>query len=344
MKKIIGIIAFILIFCFLFLLVRKVFWLEQNPITEFYKEPKNSLDIVYVGASNAYNHFNTMLAFNKYGFTTGMMSYNSQPFPATEYLLKEAKKYQNPVLYIIDISQSANNYSEITEAAIRRVTDSMKNSDNRIDAINKLLSYTNVSKEDYINYYYSFFTYHDSWKSPRNIKYNIFGNKDIFKGYRFTKRNTNKYAMDNYYWSDKILPLDEANILVFESLFKYIKENNLNVLFVVSKRFYEEQIQYKLNDAISRIEKNGFDIINFNTLEDFNIDFENDYYNELHMNVYGATKFTLYFAKYLSEHYNLLDHREDKNYETWNKEYIKFQKRFNELTNENFGDLIEKNS
>ena len=103
--------------------------------------------------------------------------------------------------------------------------------------------------------------------------------------------------------------------------------------------------QEKMNDAIRIIKDNGFEVINFNALEDFKyIDFNTDLYNENHINIYGSTKYTLYFAKYLKERYNLPNHKEDKNYNSWNKEYERFKIDFNKLTNKNFKDVVEEYS
>ena len=96
MKRVIKIICFLAIFILIFFLITKILWLPKNSITEFYEEPKNSLDIVYLGSSNAYAHFNTTLAYNEYGFTTGMLAVDSEPIIALKYLIKESEKYQKP--------------------------------------------------------------------------------------------------------------------------------------------------------------------------------------------------------------------------------------------------------
>ena len=343
MKSLIKSVTFIMIFLILLFLALKIFWLERNPITYFYKEPKDTLDIVYIGASSSYAHFNTTLAYEEYGFTTGMLAYDGQPFPAAEYLIKEAEKYQNPSLYVIDLVKLARPFSEITDTQIRKVTDSMRKSQNRTNTINKLLSYTEVPKEEYVNYYYSFLKYHEIWKSPKSILINIFGNRNLYKGYTLSKDTIKKYPIKYYDWPNEIIRLDQENILALENLLDYIKSESLNVIFVIPKRTYELNEMKKINYGISIIRENGFNVINFNTLKDFEVDFENDFYNEQHLNVWGATKYTLYFSKYLSENYDKLRyHKNDKNYLSWNKEYERFKNNFYKLTGDNFDELLKK--
>ena len=55
-----------------------------------------------------------------------------------------------------------------------------------------------------------------------------------------------------------------------------------------------------------------------------------------------ATKYTLYFSKYLKENYDLPDHRDDKKYNSWKTEYKKFKKQYKKLTKNNFDDLLKE--
>ena len=162
-KKIIKIVMFLFVFCILFYYVSNVLWINKQPIAYFYKEPKDSLDVVYVGASNVYQQFNAPLAYYLYGYTTGILSSSEQPFPTIEYLIKESEKYQSPELYVIDITRVIDDLGNLKEGAIRKTTDFMKFSKNRIDAINKLLKNIGTKKSEYINYYFSFFMYHNSF-------------------------------------------------------------------------------------------------------------------------------------------------------------------------------------
>ena len=94
-----------------------------------------------------------------------------------------------------------------------------------------------------------------------------------------------------------------------------------------------------INEATKIIEDNDLKIINFNTIEDLNIDYSHDLYNCNHINVWGATKFTRYFAKYLDQTYNLADHRNDKKYSSWQKEYERFTEDLKDLTGEDIKDM-----
>lgn len=339
MKSFIKCLIFLTIFGFLFSICRNTLWLNDTSITYFYEEPKNSLDVVYIGSSNAYVHFNPTLAYNEYGFTTGMLSNDSQSFVAAKYLVKEAEKYQKPSLYIIDLVRITDNLHIIDEGGLRKTIDSMKLSQNRIDLINEALQYSDA-KEDKNNFYFSFFNYHNSWK---NITINNYTRANyLYKGFYFMRNTSITEPQTKYEWnSDEVPKLAKDNVKVLKELIKYIKDNNLEVLFVVPERVYKDGgIHY--NDAIQIIEENNLNIINFANLEDFNVDFSHDLYNASHLNVYGATKYTLYLSKYLKEHYDLKSHLGDELYSSWVEEYNRFKKDFKTITGNSFDKVLNE--
>ena len=137
------------------------------------------------------------------------------------------------------------------------------------------------------------------------------------------------------------LPEDNKKILL--DLIDYIKDNNLNVLFVIPKRSFENPIDNRLNSASAILQENNFTVLNFNTLDNFtNIDFSTDFYNSSHLNIYGSTKYTLYFSKYLKENYNLPNHKGDNLYNLWDSEYTRFKQDFKNLTKKDFDELLNE--
>ncbi len=171
MKKIIKSSIFIFILIIIFYYIVQVLWLEKNSITQFYEEPKNSLDVVYIGGSNVFAHFNSSLAFHLYGYTTGLLSSVGQPFMLTKNMIEESRKYQNPKLYIIDLYQLPSDLNlYYKEVNIRDAVDSMKFSQNRTNAIQNFFTYVDLEKSDsnsksknnILDYKYSFLLYHNS--------------------------------------------------------------------------------------------------------------------------------------------------------------------------------------
>ncbi len=139
------------------------------------------------------------------------------------------------------------------------------------------------------------------------------------------------------------MPNVNKNILIH--LIEYIKKNDLNVIFVIPKKLYIDKakgIPERLNTIIDIMNNNNLKIINFNTLDDFEIDWKKDLHNWDHLNVYGSTKYTMYFSKYLKKYYQLEDHRNKENDLSWEREYQRFKDDYKKYTNQNFDDIIKK--
>ena len=125
----------------------------------------------------------------------------------------------------------------------------------------------------------------------------------------------------------------ELDPLAEESLYEfieYVKDKNLNVLFVDTPQFLDQSELGRANTTYKILEENGMDYIHFykDGSADFTIDLDNttEFYDESHVNYYGALKFTDVFAKYLDEKYDLPDRRKDEAASSyWNGLYEKIQ-------------------
>ena len=285
-----------------------------------------------------------------------MLTSASQPFPAIEYLLKESRKYQTPKLYVIDIAKVCDKGELFNEGDIRNTIDQMKFSQNRTEALNKILDFTNILErepeydengditeeapnKDYYTYLFNYSLYHNSWKNLTD--FNFKGDIRYYKGFRFNSTSIKHEEHVYNQWFDERSELDPENKEALMSLLNYGKTNNLQLLFVIPKRVFTDDRIKRLNEAYDIIKENGYDIINFNLVDDFDINFKTDLYNSNHLNVYGAIKYTLMFSKFLNDNYELPDHRGDKNYQSWAEEYERLKLSFSDLTNKSFDSQLD---
>ncbi len=341
MKNFIKSIIFITIFVIIFIYVFKVFWLHDEIFVSlsFYDEPKNSADIVYIGSSTGYSYFNPLIAYQMYGFATDLFSTGSQPFCAVKHIIEETKKYQSPSLYIIDLATAIEEKDWYSEGDIRRTTDSMKFSKTRIETINEILDYKGISKKERYKFYFSHFLYHNSWKDISEKNFREYPN--LYKGFMLYDNTVKKYPHKNFIWDQNIVKsLGNEEDKILKDLIDYIKENRINVIFTIPARDISSEAVAKFNYITNIINESGLKVINFNTLEDFGVDYNTDFYNSPHVNTYGATKYTLYFSKYLKNNYNFPDHRGDELYSSWNEEYEKFKVQFENLSGDNFDGIL----
>ena len=93
--------------------------------------------------------------------------------------------------------------------------------------------------------------------------------------------------------------------------------------------YYSANKRDIFNSILTRMERRdaeraaeyGVPFIDYNLMyEELGMDFSADMADDGHLNAPGAAKFTSYFGNYLSEHYDIPDHRGEEAYETWEKD------------------------
>jgi len=88
------------------------------------------------------------------------------------------------------------------------------------------------------------------------------------------------------------------------------------------------------------VQSYGYEFLNLNdSYEEMGIDFSTDFYNAYHVNVGGAEKYTSYLGKYISDNYDLPDHRDDMLYSEWEEQATAYGAVRNKLKNRLFNTI-----
>ena len=69
----------------------------------FYAQPKDTIDVIFMGSSHIHYDANTALLWQDYGMAAYDLSGAEQPLWITYYYLKELCKYQSPKLVVLDL-------------------------------------------------------------------------------------------------------------------------------------------------------------------------------------------------------------------------------------------------
>jgi hypothetical protein len=351
MKKIyiFRISLFLIIFIIIFSALQYIYGMSYTEKTSlsstierynsFYKEEENTLDGIFLGTSVVDRAFLAPIAWNQEKLKIYPLSTDSQQIILTNYIIEEALKTQNIDLVIFDLHGLRSSAFKVTETNIRRVTDNMKFSINRINAINYAFGVADsanavnsnveesygLAKENSIEklyYYFSFFKYH----SRLNINYTDFitPESDI-KG--ISKSGSFLVEEQEYpYITDSTIDLNSFQEEVLIDIINYCKEKNLKLLLTSTPSNFEVWEQEEINSAIKLAEKYNIDTVNFNTddmYEKLDFDFKTDLYNSTHLNTRGAKKVTEYLASYINENFEFEKKSENSNSE-WDKAYDEY--------------------
>ncbi|MCQ4635260.1 hypothetical protein NE619_00755 [Anaerovorax odorimutans] len=330
-------IIFLLICLIAFVGLNKSFSLSQSDenrrvLNTFYAEKENSLDGIYLGSSAANRFWNAPLAYNETGIAVFDLATSGQPMVLYKYLIEEAEKTQDPKVYIMELREVTESLDKIEEVGIRRATDSMHFNLNRIKAINAAVDYAegwdNGVDTEKLNYYFPIIKYHGRWQGGDLTTKDLLqlNRMQETKGFFVSKaRSLKQEPQKPPVYTTQTEPLYKEAEELLNDLMDYCDTLDAEVLFVFSP--YSEQVAEevgRINQTVKLVQERGYEVINFNTKEmneELGIDWSKDCYDPRHLNMLGSEKYTKYLAEYLAEHYDLPDHRGDKDYESWDEAY-----------------------
>jgi len=337
-KKWLRAIVFIVIAALLFFYLNQVFATSKSGASkqifvDFYAAEENSIDAVYLGTSATNRFFITPKAYNDEGYAVYNLATMGMPMLFVPSLIDEVEKTQDPQLYIIELRGVLRDKEDVTDAHIRRVTDSMKNSENKVAAVERALEYTdgtNGVDEGGLAYYIPIVKYHSRLAAgDMNPKEFLFIRaQEHVQGYVLSSSVLNIVKQPApVEWTDETAPMAPEMEEVLGEVLDKCDELGKDVIFVMAPYPVREGEPEVFNSAINMVEERGYKVLNFNLekeAEAMGIDWGNDFYDEKHVNYVGAEKYTDYLVEYLKENYDLPDRRGEKGYESWSEGYDEY--------------------
>ncbi len=189
----------------------------------------------------------------------------------------------------------------------------------RIKLLNIYLNNRNLNSDN-VALYLNILLYHTNYDALKNTTaWAMIDNRIAcpFKGCRIQQIWESMVKPENFVTAERaeLVPGAEGTL---EKILNYCDEKNLNVLFVVCPYVINEDKYAIYNSLGDMITARGYDYLNANDyLDQMNMDFYADYYNVDHVNAIGAEKYTMFLGRYLTENYDLPDHRGTQGFEEW---------------------------
>lgn len=333
-KNFIRFSTFVIITIILVLKVGEVFIPEKGDkksagvtytIKGYYKLPNNSIDALFLGDSSMLWGISPMEMWKKEGIAAYNYSVTSIRTYGIYYLLKDALKTQHPDVVIIDPVTMFYHY-DVHEPTQRIQFDYLKNNITKFEMVNDP-NFKNTF-EDKMSIFFPLLRYHSRWSEMNLDEFSKLTRNfnSVTRG--FTLNATIKPNAKGFSYMDK----ENKNIKFENNSKEYLlkinelcKENNTKLMIlVIPDALSWGKEQSRLIKEVA--EDNNIDILDMN-LVDFGLDWNTDTKDEgIHFNILGALKLTNYVTGYLKDNYNLEDHRGQKEYENWDKDYTKYKK------------------
>lgn len=308
-KKSIRLIIVILVFIFLFDKLSLLFVRKGNgygtDVLNFYVQPKDSIDIIYFGSSHAYTAFNPYLIEEQTGLSGYVFATQQQPLWITYHYLKEALKYQNPRYIVLELHMAIVQSDDYAAEGVNRdAIDKMKLSKNKFDVISDSVE----ADDDKMSYYFNIIKYHNRYKeiNKTDLKTAFFGYTVDNKGYIGLEENNYSFIMDNTSTTNNIANITKKNQEYLTKIIEIVKERNIKLILVKTPTNYNIQEKEKLNYIREMAKKENILYLDYvSNIEKVKLDYNNDFYDNGHLNKNGSNKFSIKFIEDLESNYIL---------------------------------------
>lgn len=263
-------------------------------------EPENTIDVLFLGDSEAYCAFIPLKIWQDYGITSYVCGTSDQKLYQTGEFLQNAFRNQNPKIVVLETNIFYRDYG-------------------RTDA-------TPQAAEELL----PIFRYHDRWKSLQP--------EDWFSPVRYTgiQRNKGYYFSQDANPADTTGYMERTeateavpskNIRYIEEISTFCREHNAR-LILVSTPSTINWSGMRHNSVAALSERLGVTYIDMNLLqEEIPIDWKTDTLDRGdHMNYSGAQKISDYLGAYFAETALFEDKRTWAEYDGWNQMLDSFLK------------------
>ena len=345
-KKWLRPIAFILMLTIAVLGVLQCYGFPQddyytNHFTAFDNEGKNLVDGVLIGTSVVAFSWLTPVAWKDYGLAAYHLSINIQPFGVIPEYLDYAQKKQDIKYAVVDVHglRKETIFNSLLTTNFRSAYLRLPDLISRYKILGSLFDFAEEvyafygepeNKDDVVDskklsYYLPFVDFHGRWVEGLNkydfttVKNEYLGAVNLAAVFRISdcSNQTAKWEFG------EVQEIDDFQKSQLQKLVDYANKHEIKLLFVNTPSFRTLEEQQEMRDIIAYCKNQGYDAIDFTSdevVEGTGLDLSTDFFDEGHLNAFGAKKITDYICEYLiANDYYTPDHRGDKKYSEWDK-------------------------
>ena len=266
---------------------------------DLFQEEENTIDVLVLGDSLTYSGISPYHLWAEYGYTSFVCGTPSQMINNTYEMLEAALMKQSPKVVLLEtnVIYKATQQRSIIQSLFFQAFPILR--------------------------------YHNNWKGlSRDDEGKTIG-ETRYKGYVLRYAQEKGDASQHMKPGSGVNDVAMVNEYYFEKICNLCKENNIELIIVSvpSIRYWN----YQNHNGVTQLaEEYGVKYWDFNIDEELDIDWATDTPDKGgHLNLRGAKKLTRRIGQRLSKDIEteLTDHRGDKNFDVWNREWEEFKKK-----------------
>ena len=270
-------------------------------VRRFYQEEENSLDVVFLGASDVFSGFAPALAYDEYGFTSYMYAIDANPGALYKYQLKEVLRTQRPRQIFVEINGFLYD-QPVEEERLSIMTDNIPLS------LNKLETIWRFKEEDKLAGLFPFVVYHGDWEQGGGLLDRLEWRLSTSRHPSLLKGMVTRTTIDRRLPEEIEISAEQQSAMnlaenALTDFLNFCKEEKLdNIVFVRFPHKNADKHKTVVDQIESRVQEYGYALLNLEEKkEDMDLDVLQDYYGSEHLNIYGQRKLTSYLGKYIVE-------------------------------------------
>lgn len=322
--------------CFIFLLLvalntaNHIFKVKYGDgiygLTKFYELEDNSVDVLILGSSHAFENFNTGVLWDKYGMASYVLAGSIQPMWNTYYYLREALKSQKPELIVLEGYLTTCQYEYSDDSRIIKNNYGLKWSGNKIESL-----MTSAPRDRWGEFMLEYTQYHNRYTQISSEDFLLDKGRILYRDWKGFGCNmkTKEVKTPDVGQITEQMPLDQKTENYYRKIIELAVEKNIPIIIIIAPYAGITDDEQKMFCTAGKIaEEYGVEFINYNLCyQDVGIDFSTDAADEGHLNYKGNQKFSETVGQYLKEKYRISDRRGNSLYYSWenNADYIRGQ-------------------
>lgn len=317
--NIIKITAFLLLTCCMLSGILKVFNYKDmgggGGWQRFYQTENGRIDVMIFGNSHAHCTIDHGFLWDEYGMAGYTLSAGSQTIDSACYFVKEALQTQQPKVIAVEVMGAIGGELANSNSDVYRNSLGMKWSPVFGRYIDYLADNMNMDRGEKQRVFLKIPVVHSRYAELTQSDFE--DPIPFMRGYRGSYER-DPLERPEAAQKTESMELDPQRIEMLKEIIEMADENNIPVVLFASPFQVSEENQMQFNAIETFAQEQGVPFINYNKLYDeLFLDFETDFRDNGHVNNYGAAKVTDHFARYLKEHYEIPDRRDDKGYDLW---------------------------
>lgn len=282
-------------------------WPTTATYVKFYELEDNTVEVFFLGSSNAAAGFIPQELYNNYGITSYNLGCEQQSILVSYYWLREALKSQSPQVVVLDClmlfpfgdTGALNSSEECT----RKALDYMKFGKVKMEAVDAICSLDGTQSKE--SFYFTNIRYHSRWKelSAKDFSVNMITESGQLKGYAPLFGEGKNGAWQPFEDFGVIKGCHEMNPVMREYFYKIVelcRQRGITLIMVKTPTTDEYIGKYSGLKLIAQ--EQGLIFFDFNEksiYEQSGFTYALDMNDDAHCNIGGAAKLTNFIGEYL---------------------------------------------